>query len=108
MALAVPHDSLGEAQERWGKAQASGAKYKVPGSEVAIDAWKAKAFKPSVLLEVDERMRRTFEFFYRAMRRSRWANLQQMSLDFTTFPPISGNAKLLRLGGDFTDNLELQ
>jgi hypothetical protein len=108
MALAVPHDSLGEAQERWGKAQASGAKYKVPGSEVAIDAWKAKAFKPSLLLEVDERMRRTFEFFYRAMRRSRWANLQQMSLDFATFPPISGNAKLLRLGGDFTDNLELQ
>jgi hypothetical protein len=92
MPLAMSLESLGEAQERWMKAEASGAKYKVPGSEVAIDVWEAKAANPSVLLGDNEPVRRAFDFLYKAIAHSRYTH--RIAVRFSTFSPMKGNATI--------------
>jgi hypothetical protein len=107
MPLAVPVKSLIEAQERWRKAEASGTKYKVPQSEVAIDVWKAKAANPSVLLGNNEPVGRASDFLYKAIAHSRYEH--RISVSFSTFSPMNGNATIrAKSSSKLNDEIQLK
>lgn len=107
MPLAVPLRYLAEAQERWSQAVESGTKYKVPRSEVQIDAWKIKNVRSSALLGTNDALRHAFDFLFKAISSSKYAIDRHIALDFPYSSLGGGNATLLQFRQPM-ERLELQ